>query len=113
VYGLTDESGTLKEAYQYDAYGKQTVITNSGGTVLFSTSDSRTVGGSSFVNNPLFYTPTGSTVGVRSIPRATGALSSSTGRSRHPGSRDLRFWRYFEGFWFSGVPPIDWMTEVL
>ena len=59
VYGLTDESGNLIEAYQYDAYGKQTVITdgNDGDTIVnFGANDVRTVGGNSTVNNPYMYT---------------------------------------------------------
>ena len=58
VYGLTDETGALIEAYQYDAYGKQTVITdgNDGDTVVnFGANDVRTVGGASSVNNPYMY----------------------------------------------------------
>ena len=54
VYGITDETGALKEAYQYDAYGKQTVITdgNDGDTIVnFNANDVRTVGGNSTVNN--------------------------------------------------------------
>ena len=59
VYGLTDEAGALKEAYEYDAYGKQTVITdgNDGDAVVnFSANDVRTIGGSSTFNNPYMYT---------------------------------------------------------
>ena len=55
VYGLTDEAGNLLEAYQYDAYGKQTVITdgNDGDTIVnFNSNDVRTVGGNSTVGNP-------------------------------------------------------------
>jgi RHS repeat-associated protein len=56
VYGIMNEGGgpnppgVLQEAYQYDSYGKQTVITNSGGTVLFNGTDTRTVGGASTIN---------------------------------------------------------------
>jgi len=65
VYGITDEGtiaptpGALIEAYQYDAYGKQTVINdgNDGDTVVnFNGNDVRTVGGASTVNNPYMYT---------------------------------------------------------
>jgi len=60
VYGLTDEIGTLKEAYQYDAYGGQTVITdgNDPDTVVnFTSNDVRTVGGASTINgSPYMYT---------------------------------------------------------
>ena len=59
VYGITDETGALIEAYQYDAYGKQTVITdgNDGDTIVnFGANDLRTVGGNSTVNNPYMYT---------------------------------------------------------
>jgi hypothetical protein len=42
------------------------------------------------------------------------AFSSSPSRPRPRDPGDLRFQRYFEVFWVSGVPPImDWMTEVL
>jgi len=65
VVGLTDEGssttpGTLKEAYQYDAYGKQTVITdgNEADTIIdFNSNDVRTIGGASTINgNPYTYT---------------------------------------------------------
>jgi RHS repeat-associated protein len=65
VYGLTNEGssttpGTLKEAYQYDAYGKQTVITDgndSDAIVNFNSNDVRTVGGASSINgSPYMYT---------------------------------------------------------
>jgi RHS repeat-associated protein len=65
VYGLTTEGssstpGMLKEAYQYDAYGRQTVITdgNDGDAIVnFSANDVRTAGGTSIVNgNPYMYT---------------------------------------------------------
>ena len=58
VYGITDETGALIEAYQYDAYGKQTVINdgNDGDTVVnFNGNDVRTVGGNSTVGNPYMY----------------------------------------------------------
>jgi RHS repeat-associated protein len=65
VCGLTNEGssttpGTLKEAYQYDAYGKQTVITdgNDGDAIVnFNSNDVRTAGGASTINgNPYMYT---------------------------------------------------------
>ena len=58
VYGITDEVAGLVEAYQYDAYGKQTVITdgNDGDTIVnFGANDVRTVGGNSTVGNPKMY----------------------------------------------------------
>ena len=59
VYGITDEVAGLVEAYQYDAYGKQTIITdgNDGDAIVnFNANDVRTVGGNSTVNNPYMYT---------------------------------------------------------
>jgi RHS repeat-associated protein len=66
VYGLTTEGssttpGTLKEAYQYDAYGRHTVITdgNDGDTVVnFSSNDVRSVGAASTIGGSA-YTYTG------------------------------------------------------
>jgi RHS repeat-associated protein len=46
VYALTDSTGAIVEEYQYDAYGRQTVI--AGGVV--------TPGGSSTVGNPFLFT---------------------------------------------------------
>lgn len=55
--GGPNPPGTLQEAYRYDAYGRQTVITNSGGTVKFDGTDTRTAGGSSTINgSPYMYT---------------------------------------------------------
>jgi RHS repeat-associated protein len=65
VYGITTEGssttpGALKEAYEYDAFGGQTVITdgNDGDTIVnFSANDVRTVGGASTINgNPYMFT---------------------------------------------------------
>ena len=59
VYGLTDEDGNLVEAYQYDAYGKATVITDGDdgdGIVNFNSNDVRTSGGWSSMGNPYQYT---------------------------------------------------------
>jgi len=65
VYGLMNEGssttpGTLREAYQYDAYGKQTVITDGNDAdaiVNFSANDVRTVGAASSINgSPYMYT---------------------------------------------------------
>jgi RHS repeat-associated protein len=59
VYGITDEAGAIKEAYQYDAYGKQTVITdgNDADTIVnFNADDVRTVSGNSTLNNFHMYT---------------------------------------------------------
>ncbi len=38
VYGLTDETGALKEGYQYDAYGRHTLV-EPGGNGVFDTPD--------------------------------------------------------------------------
>ncbi len=60
VYGLTDEVGQLREAYEYDAYGRQTVITdgNDGDVIVnFNANDVRTLGGASTINgSPWMYT---------------------------------------------------------
>lgn len=60
VYGLTDETTALKEAYQYDPYGRQTVINDGDDAdmiVNFNSNDVRTLGGASTVNgNPYMYT---------------------------------------------------------
>ncbi len=65
VFGLMNEGssatpGTLLEAYQYNAYGRQTVITDgndSDSIVNFSTYDVRTLGGISAINgSPWMYT---------------------------------------------------------
>ena len=39
VYALTDETGTLVEAYEYDAYGKATVFTGDGSDNIWFTDD--------------------------------------------------------------------------
>lgn len=62
VAGLTNEGssttpGTLREAYQYDAYGKQTVITDGNDAdaiVNFTSNDVRTPGGASTINNSAY-----------------------------------------------------------
>ena len=58
VYGLTDETGLLVEAYEYDAYGRQTVIVDgdANGTIDFNGTDTKTVGGNSTIGNPYMYT---------------------------------------------------------
>ncbi|HKV33738.1 MAG TPA: RHS repeat-associated core domain-containing protein [Pyrinomonadaceae bacterium] len=59
VFALTDTSGALVEGYQYDAYGKQTIITDGNdadAVVNFTANDVRTVGGNSTVGNPYMYT---------------------------------------------------------
>jgi RHS repeat-associated protein len=59
VYALTDTSSPAKivEAYQYDAYGRQTVFSpGSGGSVVFGTGDVVTPGGISLVGNPFLFT---------------------------------------------------------
>ncbi|MBI1927085.1 hypothetical protein HYR99_22935, partial [Candidatus Poribacteria bacterium] len=61
VYGLTDETGALKEGYQYDAYGRHTLV-EPGGNSVFDTpdwgavDDVFTVGKPSLLNNPYTYT---------------------------------------------------------
>ncbi len=58
VYGLTDEAGGLIEGYQYDAYGRHTVIADgndSDAVVNFNSNDVRTEGGNSTVNNPWLF----------------------------------------------------------
>lgn len=55
VYGLTDETGTLKEGYQYDAYGRVTVFTGPGPDgIWFSGNESQAA--ASAINNPYMYT---------------------------------------------------------
>ena len=58
VYGLTDETGLLVEAYEYDTYGRQTVIVDgdANGTIDFNGTDTKTVGGNSTIGNPYMYT---------------------------------------------------------
>jgi RHS repeat-associated protein len=57
VYGLTNQSGVLKEGYQYDAYGRQTVFTPGvSGVVHFGDGDVITVGGHSALSNNYLYT---------------------------------------------------------
>jgi RHS repeat-associated protein len=59
TYGLANKGGALREAYQYDPYGRQTVFaaTSSGGGVDFTTPATFTiaVGGFSQLNNSLLY----------------------------------------------------------
>jgi len=47
----------LREGYQYDAYGRQTVFqaSNPMGPVVFGPSEIAVVGGYSQLNNPLLY----------------------------------------------------------
>ena len=65
VYGLMNEGssispGTLREAYEYNAYGRQTVITDGNDAdsiVNFNSNDIRTVGGTSSINgSPFMFT---------------------------------------------------------
>jgi len=55
VYSVTDETGALREAYQYDAYGKTTVFTGSGPDGVWFTGDEPQAN-SSNVHNPFMYT---------------------------------------------------------
>jgi len=56
TFALTDETGTIVEAYQYDAYGRQTVITGNGDDgEWFTDDDSLTVAAESDVENPYMF----------------------------------------------------------
>src|SRR5262249_50197222 len=57
VYALTDSSAKILEAYQYDAYGHQTVFDpGPSGVVVFGPADVVHAGGSSALANPFMYT---------------------------------------------------------
>ncbi len=57
VYALTDVTGKIVEAYQYDAYGRQTVISpGPSGMVVFGAGDVVTLGGASLLGNPFLFT---------------------------------------------------------
>ena len=57
VYALTDATARVLEAYQYDAYGYQTVISpGPSGSVVFGAGDVVTPGGSSQLGNPFLFT---------------------------------------------------------
>jgi len=57
VYALTDTTGKIVEAYQYDAYGRQTVFDpGPSGSVVFGAGDVVTPGGVSLVANPFLFT---------------------------------------------------------
>ncbi len=57
VYALTDNTGKIVEAYQYDAYGRQTIIDpGPSGSVVFGPGDVVTAGGLSLVANPFLFT---------------------------------------------------------
>jgi RHS repeat-associated protein len=57
VYALTDVASKIVEAYQYDAYGRQTVFSpGTNGVVDFGGDDVVTTGGTTNVNNPWTYT---------------------------------------------------------
>jgi RHS repeat-associated protein len=54
---LTDDAGRILEAYQYDAYGYQTVISpGASGSVVFGPADVVTPGGDSELDNPFLFT---------------------------------------------------------
>jgi RHS repeat-associated protein len=58
VYALTSTTGQIVEAYQYDAYGRQTVFDpgpGSGGVVVFGPGDIVTQGGFSQLANPFLF----------------------------------------------------------
>ena len=56
TFALTDTSGTIVEAYQYDAYGGQTVFRPGDGPVSFGPGDIVDRGGASSVGNPYLFT---------------------------------------------------------
>ena len=57
VYALTDTTAKVLEAYQYDAYGYQTVMDpGPSGSVVFGPGDVVTPGGASQVGNPFLFT---------------------------------------------------------
>ncbi len=56
TFALTDEVGSIVEGYQYDAYGRQTVITDPGSDgEWFTDDDTLEVNGDSEVNNPYMF----------------------------------------------------------
>src|SRR5205085_2674132 len=55
VYALTDVTGKIVEAYQYDAYGRATVFTGPGPDGIWFTGDDPTAT-SSAVSNPYTFT---------------------------------------------------------
>jgi RHS repeat-associated protein len=57
VYALADTTAKILEAYQYDAYGHQTVFDpGPSGSVIFGPGDVVTPGGASQVGNPFLFT---------------------------------------------------------
>jgi RHS repeat-associated protein len=57
VYALADVAARILEGYQYDAYGKQTVISPGGsGVVTFGPGDVIRLGGASLLGNPFLFT---------------------------------------------------------
>jgi RHS repeat-associated protein len=56
TFALTDEAGSIVEGYQYDAYGRQTVITDPGADGnWFTDDDTLEVNGDSAVDNPYMF----------------------------------------------------------
>ena len=55
VFALTDEGGNVVEAYQYDAYGGQTVFANPGGGIDVEGADA-TIAGGTQLENPYGFT---------------------------------------------------------
>ena len=56
VMALTDSSADILEAYQYDAYGRQTVLDpGPSGVVVFGSGDVVTSGGTSNLGNPFLF----------------------------------------------------------
>ena len=57
VYALTDTTAKILEAYQYDAYGRQTVFDpGPSGVVVFGAGDVVTPGGVGLIGNPFLFT---------------------------------------------------------
>jgi len=57
IHALSDETGTLTEGYQYDAYGRQYVSTpGTNGTIDWGGDDAITANGASTVDNEYMYT---------------------------------------------------------
>ena len=57
VMALTDAAARILEAYQYDAYGRQTIFSpGTSGVVVFGSADVVTPGGLSLLGNPFLFT---------------------------------------------------------
>jgi RHS repeat-associated protein len=115
VFALTDTTGAIREAYQYDAYGRQTVYTaGSSGVVVFGPGDVVTPGGVSAVANPFTFT------GQRLDPETVlmyyknRYYSTALGRfiSRDPigywGAANGSLYEYVAGAPTNWVDPLGW-----